>query len=319
MKTPYLLLFLVMMPLHSICQNVTDLLAQAEETYQNKAFGKSMMLYEKAFRTGKADYSDYYNAACSAALNGQVKQALLWLSKAVDKGYSNIRHMKSDADLTTLRKTREWAALITKLQAKVDRMEVNYDKKLQARLLTVYDNDQQDRFKINEIGEKHGYDSKEMQALWKIIAEKDSLNLLEVKSILDNYGWVGQDKVGGQASVALFLVIQHADLSTQQTYLPLMRKAVEAKKARPSDLALLEDRVALGEGRRQLYGSQIGEDSTGKSYVMALHDPDGVDQRRAMMDLPPLASYVKGWGIIWNVADYKKQLPEIERRDGIKP
>ncbi len=142
--------------------------------------------------------------------------------------------------------------------------------------------------------------------------------MLNVKAILDQYGWVGEDKVGPQANTTLFLVIQHADLATQQTYLPMMRKAVADKKAEPSALALLEDRVALGEKRRQTYGSQIGEDSTGTAYVLPLADPDNVDKRRAEVGLTPLAEYVKHWGIKWDVDDYKKQLPAIEKLEGIK-
>jgi hypothetical protein len=84
---------------------------------------------------------------------------------------------------------------------------------------------------------------------------KDSGNQLKVKAILDKYGWVGEDEIGPQANNTLFLMIQHADLATQQTYLPMMRKAVADSKAEPSALALLEDRVALGEKRRQTYGS----------------------------------------------------------------
>lgn len=97
-----------------------------------------------------------------------------------------------------------------------------------------------------------------------------------------------------------------------------MREAVKFSKAEPSALALLEDRVALGEGRRQTYGSQIGEDSTGKAYVMALDDPENVDKRRESVGLNSLTDYVTHWGIVWDVADYKKQLPEIERRNQIK-
>jgi len=44
------------------------------------------------------------------------------------------------------------------------------------------------------------------------------------------------------------------------------------------------------------------------------YDPDNVDKRRAKVGLKPISEYVKGWGIIWNVVEYKKQLPEIEAK-----
>jgi hypothetical protein len=144
---------------------------------------------------------------------------------------------------------------------------------------------------------------------------KDSINLGKVTEILDKYGWVGVDKVGGQANQTLFLVIQHSDLKTQQKYLPMMREAVKNNNASSSSLALLEDRVALGEGKKQIYGSQIGYDNeTNTEYVLPLEDPDNVDKRRATVGLGPLADYVKRWNIIWNIEEYKKQLPEIEAK-----
>ncbi|WP_310586204.1 DUF6624 domain-containing protein [Emticicia oligotrophica] len=142
---------------------------------------------------------------------------------------------------------------------------------------------------------------------------RDSINLIKIVNILDTKGWVGADKVGGQANQTLFLVIQHADLATQQKYLPMMRDAVKKGNANANSLALLEDRVALGEGRKQIYGSQIGRnEKTQAFYVLPLEDPDNVDKRRAEVGLPPMAEYVKNWDITWDVEAYKKQLPEIE-------
>ena len=92
-----------------------------------------------------------------------------------------------------------------------------------------------------------------------------------------------------------------------------MRKAVKNKKAEGSDLALLEDRVAFRQGKKQIYGSQIGNDIvTKKYYVLPLEDPDNVDKRRAEVGLSPLAEYVNYWQIIWNVEQYKKDLPKFE-------
>jgi hypothetical protein len=132
-----------------------------------------------------------------------------------------------------------------------------------------------------------------------------------VSDILDKRGWLGEDVVGQQGNSALFLVIQHADLKTQQKYLPMMREAVKTGRANASSLALLEDRVALRQGKMQIYGSQVGTDnSTGLHYVFPMEDPDNVDKRRAEVGLEPLAEYVSEWDIVWNVEQYKKDLPK---------
>jgi tetratricopeptide (TPR) repeat protein len=299
-------------------QDYKALISLANDNYTKKEYSRSVELYQQAFKLTQNSRSDLYNGACSAALSNNPDLALKWLNLAFDHDYINIRHMKTDTDLTSLHATEGWKILLSKMQKKVDQIEANYDKPLQNKLLTIFDEDQKYRMQVGEVGQKYGFESKEIKALWKTMEEKDSLNLLEVKAILDQYGWVGEDKVGSQANSTLFLVIQHADLPTQQKYLPMMRQAVKAGKAQSSALALLEDRVALGEKRRQTYGSQIGEDSTGTSYVLPLDDPDNVDKRRAAVGLGPLADYVKRWGVTWSVADYKKQLPELEKREGIK-
>ncbi|WP_288423827.1 DUF6624 domain-containing protein [uncultured Spirosoma sp.] len=315
---PVLFLIVCLVCSSTYGQEYRQLVNEANEKYLGKEYKKSVELYKRAFAKEQKNRTDFYNAGCSAALAGDGTLALSWLNQAFDNGYVNIRHMKSDSDLNSLHKTQGWKSLVATMQTKVDRLEAEYDKPLQAKLLAIYDDDQKDRQRIDGLGKKYGYNSKEVDKLWKTIAYKDSVNLLSVKAILDQYGWVGEDKVGPQANTTLFLVIQHADLATQQTYLPMMRKAVTDKKAEPSALALLEDRVALGEKRRQTYGSQIGEDSTGTAYVLPLADPDNVDKRRAEVGLDPLADYVKHWGIKWDVDEYKKQLPAIEKREGIK-
>jgi hypothetical protein len=67
---------------------------------------------------------------------------------------------------------------------------------------------------------------------------------------LDKYGWLGADVVGARGSITLFLVIQHANLKTQQKYLPLVKEAEKNGKIQGTNLAFLEDRIAIGEGKK---------------------------------------------------------------------
>lgn len=235
---------------------------------------------------------------------------------ATKSNYTNIGHITNDTDLNSLHDDKRWQPLLALIKANKDKEEANLDKSLVAILDTVYIEDQKYRQQIDQIEEKYGWQSKEMQDHWKIINEKDSINLIKVCKILDERGWLGPDVVGRQGSSAIFLVIQHSELAVQEKYLPLMRDAVKNKNAQGSSLALLEDRVALRQGKRQIYGSQIGRDeSTGKHYVLPLDDPDNVDKRRAEVGLPPLADYVSNWQIKWDPAQYKLDLPAIEAKE----
>ena len=152
--------------------------------------------------------------------------------------------------------------------------------------------------------------TKQIDSLKVIMHEKDKQNLVMVEAVLSKYGWLGPQKVGFNGSEALFLVIQHADLLTQQKYLPMIRTAEKNGETLSSNLAILEDRIAMREGRKQIYGSQGFTDKvTGKKYIFPMIDPDKLDERRKAMGMPPMAVYEQSW----DLTAYKKELPEIER------
>ncbi|MNX82677.1 hypothetical protein D3C86_1144130 [compost metagenome] len=93
----------------------------------------------------------------------------------------------------------------------------------------------------------------------------------------------------------------------------MMREAVKKGNARASSLALLEDRVALKQGKKQIYGSQISWNmKTNEGFVAPLEDPDNVDLRRAEVGLPSLQAYLAEMDMKWDVESYKKELPAIE-------
>ncbi|WP_348811308.1 DUF6624 domain-containing protein [Flavobacterium maritimum] len=295
-------------------QNYKDLIKKGDSCYKAKEYKISRDYFEKAFKIEHANPSHLYNGACAAALANDNSKAFDWLNLSVQNGYVNRTHLKIDSDLTSLHSKNEWKELIIKLEKKMEIMEVNYDKPLQKELLSIYEEDQGMRIKFMSVYNNPNPDRKKIDSIGKILNYKDSLNLIKVTKILDTKGWVGKDVVGEEANKTLFLVIQHADLQTQQKYLPMMQEAVKKGNASGANLALLEDRVALRQGKKQIYGSQIGKDKeTNKYYVSILEDPDNVDKRRAEIGLQPMADYVSKWQIKWDVEQYKKDLPEIEK------
>jgi hypothetical protein len=161
---------------------------------------------------------------------------------------------------------------------------------LTKKLETIYDNDQKYR----------------QTSDWKMVMKMDSINQIEVIEILDKYGWLSEDYIGKKASAAIFLVIQHAELPIQEKYLPIMRDAVKNGAARIKDLALLEDRVLMRQGKRQIYGSQVVKDSKGNWIVHPIEDPTNVDKRRLEIGLLPIADYLIRMGITWDLEEHLK-------------
>ena len=296
----------------------SELISEAYHLYQQKNYLQSGQKYSEAFMAlgNKGVVNDRYNAACAWALAGKPDSAFVQLFKIAEKGnYTNLPHITSDPDLKSLYADDRWTRVLDIIKANKEKAEANLDKELVAILDTVYQDDQKYRLQIEGVEAEYGADSKEVDELWRIIKEKDSINLFKVTKILDERGWLGPDIVGSQGSSTLFLVIQHSDHQTQVKYLPMMREAVKTGKASASSLALLEDRVALRNGEMQIYGSQIARDTeTGEYYVLPLIDPDNVNIRRAEVGLGPIEEYIAIWGLKWDAEEYKKRLPEYEKK-----
>ena len=100
--------------------------------------------------------------------------------------------------------------------------------------------------------------------------------------------------VGKKANNAAFLILQHADTKLQKKYFPLLKEAAAKKEANPADAAMMEDRILMADGKKQIYGTQLTiNDQTKKWTVYQIEDEQNVDARRASVGLPPMAEYLK--------------------------
>lgn len=183
------------------------------------------------------------------------------------------------------------------------------DHNLEAKLDSIYKLDQSVRADYTK-AEQRNATPQVIDSLLKVIRKTGQKNLAEINIIVKEHGWLSPSKVGFLGAQGLFLAIQHADLKTQQRYLPIIREAEKNGEILSSNLAILEDRINMRTGKQQAYGSQGFTDAeTGKSYIYPIADVDNLDKRRKSMGLEPMQEYVKGW----NTEEYKKQLPEITR------
>jgi hypothetical protein len=321
MKKYLLILICFLATQFSFGQNMeySTLVKKADSLYNAGNYKTSALTYSAAFKANGwiGMSNDRYNAACSWALANNADSSFFQLDRIATKAnYMDYGHITTDADLNSLHDDKRWKPLLEIIQQNKQKAEVNLNKPLVAALDSIYTEDQKYRLQIDQIKKDYGLKSNEMKAHWKIINKKDAINLIKIKLLLDKYGWLGADVIGEKGNSTLFLVIQHSDLTTQQKYLPMMREAVKRGKAKGSALALLEDRVALGEGKKQIYGSQIGTNMNTKlNYVLPLEDPDNVDKRRLEVGLQPLAEYVIRWQIKWDIEQYKKDLLIIEAKE----
>jgi hypothetical protein len=147
----------------------------------------------------------------------------------------------------------------------------------------------------------------------------DSINLVRITPIIEKYGILGLKDVGHFGHSAITLTIQHADLATQEKYLPLFKEALKNKKIIPDTYALLEDRVAKRNGKMQIYGSQLMKYSNTKFELWPPIDIDNIDKRRDSIGMrETIEVYVRRFDKKWTLEKYKKELPKLMEKYKIK-
>ena len=304
---PTLVILICWLAISVQAQSFDELIQKGDIYYEEKKYLESAKEYDKAFVINEGNAGLYYNAACSWALSGDTIQSIKYLNLSADKGWKNLKHIKRDSDLSSLRSTHNWEKILEKVQANLDEYEKDFDKPLKEQLDQIYVRDQTLRLLYRDAEEKFGKGSEEMKYFWQLVSEQDSLNELEVIDIIKERGWVGKSVVGDQANMTLWLVIQHAPIETQEKYLPLLKVSVKKGESKGNHLALLEDRIQMRNGKPQIYGSQIRTDQeTGNKIVHEIWEPEYVNQRRKEVGLGPIEVYVKRWGIEWTIEQKEK-------------
>ena len=82
---------------------------------------------------------------------------------------------------------------------------------------------------------------------------------------------------------------------------------------------MLEDRIALGQGKCQIYGTQIGySEGLKRYYVLPLSDPANLDHRRREVGLSAMSEYLSTWIIDWDKDSYLDQLRELLGNESLR-
>ena len=124
----------------------------------------------------------------------------------------------------------------------------------------------------------------------------DRANTARLKVLLERCGFPDKDKHGEQAQGNAWLLVQHADhdVAFQKHVLSLLED-MAARRGEPvrRSFAYLADRVAVAEGRPQLYGTQLmapAEQPCNFDFNL-MDERDKVEARRAALGMPPLDIY----------------------------
>lgn len=138
--------------------------------------------------------------------------------------------------------------------------------------------------------------------------ELHNRNAKILSDIIDIIGYPTIDKVGKEANEATWLIIQHSigQPEFMKKCAKLLEEAVSENKADPKSLAYLTDRIAVFEGKEQLYGTQFDWDEQGNLSPNPFDDLNKVNKRRKSIGLNTLEEQTD---IIRKQAENENQLP----------
>lgn len=244
---------------------------------------EALSLYQRAWEGGVRHQPRWlFSAARAAARAGRTEEALGWLTRALDAGFSQEAQLKEEPELESLRGTPAFAAVLARAQQNAAAQERAQDPELRDLLLRMYILDQGPRRPPPPPGTEYSAERLEL------IDAAARVNVVLLKDIIAKHGWPTRTKVGSRAAHAAWIVAHHAnevDTAFQRSCLPLAERAAAQGEFSLRDWAWLYDRVRTVEGRPQHYGAQLSGGSDEEIAAAVAHDPNGIVLRRMHADL----------------------------------
>lgn len=141
------------------------------------------------------------------------------------------------------------------------------------------------RFDLDQEPRKALITDPKSEALKDRMRAVDEDNRRYLRELLAEVGWIDGERFGKEPmGLATVMVKHHADLPVQTAVLPFLEKS--------GSYGLFYDGLQIVLGKPQRFGTQVGEDFTGKPCVLALEDPEKVDAFRKEIGQKPLADYL---------------------------
>ncbi|MCL1689013.1 hypothetical protein CMU59_10705 [Elizabethkingia anophelis] len=291
-------------------QNSKQLIDQSIVYLKNKDNLKFDQIRDRVWAAFLKENIPYYNNAIENIKKKQYPDAFKNLDSIISEDYF-IDTILTDKNFSALHHMEGWKKFTNQIKAKKSK----YNNDIRLKLLDVQSKDQSIRLIYQELKKTYTDDSDLVKSASEKMKKIDLESVDIVAKIIDKYGWLGKDKIGKEANETLFLGIQHIDdLVVQSKYLPAIKDAVKKGNAEPWHLAFLTDRILMNQGKKQIYGTQkIITKNPETSYIIPLENPEKVDELRKEIGLDPLNDDLQEDGLSWNLEDYKKDLPRIEK------
>ena len=126
------------------------------------------------------------------------------------------------------------------------------------------------------------------------MAAVDARNTARLQALVEDHGWPRAGLVGTDGAGSAFLILQHASHDVQKALFPLVEAGYREGTVPGGRYALLLDRILVGDGTPQVYGTQAEPFDAwidGEPALAPIEDAANVDARRTEVGLMPLVEY----------------------------
>lgn len=119
-------------------------------------------------------------------------------------------------------------------------------------------------------------------------------NLRFLRELTSRLGWIDIPRFGKDSASAAILIAKHgSDLLLMKAALPTVERDVKEHGGSGQMFSVLYDELQITLGYKQRYGTQIGEDTEGRPFILPLEDPSKVDVFRKEIGIFSFKDYLK--------------------------
>lgn len=141
--------------------------------------------------------------------------------------------------------------------------------------------------KLNRI-KQYGIHSKKAVIFIDSVNKIDSVNCYKWKSIINTYGWLGYNAIGGEGVQSEIYLYQNTNIAFRKLHFPVIAEAFKNGDLDAYDYAVIADRISLYDTGQQIYGTQVRQVNLSSIYLFPVENKDSVNLRRHLIGLEPI-------------------------------
>lgn len=108
----------------TLCQRLAciadKLEMSAKVSFWKKEYNEAITYYQLLLKAGKSEFDDLYNLACCYGRTGDDKKASKFLKLAVDGGFAEIDHIRTDPDFDNVRNSPKFQKAMNEISQKLE-------------------------------------------------------------------------------------------------------------------------------------------------------------------------------------------------------